>query len=137
MRRVSLLVVAAKPSLSGEREAFPWLCSSSKSGVSRTWVRIASATSAMSEPAKKGTRQPQLSMDSLDRDAASTATRPEARNTPSPAITLARLVVNPRRPDRADSKSMTKVPVNSPPSETPEIIRANKNTAGAKNPTIA
>jgi hypothetical protein len=41
---------------------------------------------------------------------------------------LARLVVNARRLSCADSKSITPVPVNPPPREKPEPIRASRKT---------
>ncbi|MET0223609.1 MAG: hypothetical protein ABW346_04465, partial [Terrimicrobium sp.] len=56
-------------------------------------------------------------------------TKPETRKTPTPPMMLARLVVNPRRPGCVDSKSMTAAPVNSPPSENPEAIRATRKIA--------
>jgi len=61
-------------------------------------------------------------------------TKPEARKTPP--MMLARLVVNPRRLGCADSKSMTAVPVNSPPSENPEAIRATRKIAGTRWPAV-
>jgi hypothetical protein len=64
----------------------------------------------MSEPAKKGTRQPQLSMIAGERFIVNSPTKPEARKTPTP--------------------------VNSPPSENPEAIRATRKIAGARWPAV-
>ena len=91
----------------------------------------------MSAPTKNGTRQPHASIAAGESREINSATRPEARSAPVPPMILARLVVTPRRLGRADSKSMTNVPVNSPPSETPESTRASRKTTAAPEPIVA